>query len=259
MLVLSRRLQEKIVLPTIQATIQVVAIKPGLVRLGIDAPPDVTILREEIQDLAGERLPTVSAEPVMSAGEHQLRQLVAARLRIGRVGLEILQEKLKAGLVADAEIVRAEIEDEIQMLQQRLRGETHGSVAPGQARKAGKALLVEDNANERELLATLLRGSGLDVATAGDGADALDYLRNGGQADVVLLDMGLPRCDGATVVRTVRSDPAFAGLKIFAVTGHTADEFDLGNGIDRWFLKPINPHELIHKVSEEVNGVRSRK
>jgi carbon storage regulator CsrA len=49
-LVLSRRLQEKIVLPGLGVTIEVVAVQPGVVRLGIDAPPEVTILRSELFD-----------------------------------------------------------------------------------------------------------------------------------------------------------------------------------------------------------------
>jgi carbon storage regulator CsrA len=47
-LVLSRRIQEKIVLPGLGVTIEIVAAQPGVVRLGIDAPPDVTILRSEL-------------------------------------------------------------------------------------------------------------------------------------------------------------------------------------------------------------------
>jgi carbon storage regulator len=48
MLVLSRRLHEKIVLPGLGITIQVVGVKPGAVRIGVEAPPDVAIFREEI-------------------------------------------------------------------------------------------------------------------------------------------------------------------------------------------------------------------
>ncbi len=48
MLVLSRRLHEKIVLPRLGITVQVVAIKGGAVQIGITAPPDVPIRREEI-------------------------------------------------------------------------------------------------------------------------------------------------------------------------------------------------------------------
>jgi carbon storage regulator CsrA len=49
MLVLSRRRKEKIILPGLNVTIQVVAIKPGVVRLGIEAPSEVAVLREELQ------------------------------------------------------------------------------------------------------------------------------------------------------------------------------------------------------------------
>jgi carbon storage regulator len=48
MLVLARRLNERIVMPCVQATIQVVGIQGGIVRLGIEAPADVKVFREEV-------------------------------------------------------------------------------------------------------------------------------------------------------------------------------------------------------------------
>jgi carbon storage regulator CsrA len=51
MLVLSRRLHEKIVLPGLNITIQVAAVRGGVVRLGIQAPPEVRVVRQEL--LAG--------------------------------------------------------------------------------------------------------------------------------------------------------------------------------------------------------------
>ena len=48
MLVLSRRLHQKIVLPSLHLTIHVAAIKPGAVRVAIEAPSHVPILREEL-------------------------------------------------------------------------------------------------------------------------------------------------------------------------------------------------------------------
>src|SRR5437588_11810945 len=50
MLVLSRRPNQKIVFPGMNTTVQVVSVKPGVVRLGIEAPRDVTVLREEVED-----------------------------------------------------------------------------------------------------------------------------------------------------------------------------------------------------------------
>jgi carbon storage regulator CsrA len=57
-LVLTRRPHEKIVLPGLNVTIQVVAVKGGTVRLGIDAPPDVQVLREELLDQTKAPAPT---------------------------------------------------------------------------------------------------------------------------------------------------------------------------------------------------------
>ena len=48
MLVLSRRIEEKIILPSLGVTLQVLSIKGNIVRLGIDAPLDVKVLREEL-------------------------------------------------------------------------------------------------------------------------------------------------------------------------------------------------------------------
>ena len=94
-------------------------------------------------------------------------------------------------------------------------------------------------------------------ATAGDGYDALDHLRAWERPDVVLLDMGLPRCDGATTAREIRRDPACAGLKVFAVSGHSPNEYDVDpGGIDRWFHKPIRKH-LVSRRRFKSDSLRS--
>ena len=106
----------------------------------------------------------------------------------------------------------------------------------------------------------MLRLSGFAVDTAGDGCDALDHLRSGGRPDVVLLDMALPRCDGATTAREIRRDPACAGLKIFAVSGHSPNEYDLDHGpggIDRWFHKPLDPAMLLRELTQELGPAGS--
>jgi carbon storage regulator CsrA len=54
MLVLSRRPNEKIVLPGIQVIVHVVAVKPGVVRLGVEAPAEVAVYREEVWKRVGQ-------------------------------------------------------------------------------------------------------------------------------------------------------------------------------------------------------------
>ena len=63
------------------------------------------------------------------------------------------------------------------------------------------ALIVEDDTNERELLAGLLRMNGCECITVGDGQDALDYLSKGNRPDVILLDMEMRRCTGPEMLR----------------------------------------------------------
>jgi len=259
MLVLSRRLHEKIVFPSVHATVEVVSVKGNTVRLGIDAPPDFTVLREEVQDRLAQWKPPPAAVDGEDA-ETRLRELghvVRKRLEVARKGLEVMQRHLEAGRSQEAQATLETLREDLGLLWSRLDGQVAEPVPQAAGSPRGcKALLVEDNVNERQLLATYLRTAGLDVATAGDGSDALDYLRTS-RPDVILLDMGLPRCDGATMVRTIRRDPTLAGLKIIAVTGHSPEEFDLANGpegVDRWFHKPVDPADLVRGVNQELTA-----
>jgi carbon storage regulator CsrA len=257
MLVLSRRPDEKILLPSVRTTIQVVSVKGSVVRLGIEAPPDITVLRGELQPRTPERRPDAPTSASNEACSQALRHLIRNRLNGATIGLALLRQQVLAGRLEDVERTFALIQQELQMLQQNLDNEATKAPAPAPrpAPRARKALLVEDDRNECELLAGFLRMSGFTVTTAGDGCDALDYLRTGEKPDVVLLDMGLPRCDGMTTAKEIRRNPSCAGLKIFAVTGRSPEDFGLTPGpnhIDRWFNKPIDPVVLLRELTQEL-------
>jgi carbon storage regulator CsrA len=256
MLVLSRRPNEKILFPTFRAIVHVLGIRGNAVRLGIEAPPEVRVLRGELPDREAEwDEPSAAAAAEGNANRARLTRLVDQRLTIAGIGLGLLRGQLQAGGAENALAIVEALAEDLRMLQRRL-AEDCDRIAAAPPRKLWKALLVEDNANERELLARFLRLGGFEVETAGDGADALDYLHTRDKPDVLLLDMGLPRCDGPTTVRAIRSDRALDGLKIVAVSGHTADEYDLGRGpggIDRWFCKPVDPEGLIRDLERELD------
>jgi carbon storage regulator CsrA len=254
MLVLTRRTGEKVVFPGIAATVQVVASRPGVVRLGIDAPPEVAVHREEVLRRAGappaaDLLAGKAAEEAL----HRLNHAMRNRLNTATVGLALLKRQRQMGLLAEMDQTLARVDREIEALRQQV--EENAAAPPAPRRPPRRALLVEDDANECELLAGFLRLAGIEVATAGDGADALDYLRGQGCPDVVLLDMQLPRCDGASTVRAIRSDPSCRGLKIFAVSGHPPERFAVppeAGGVNGWFRKPINPEQLLCELSREL-------
>jgi carbon storage regulator CsrA len=257
MLVLSRRLHEKILFPGIQATVKVVAINGSVVRLGVEAPPAITVLREEVFDRAAEWAPALPAQRSSEEKLPHMHHLLRTRLNVSTIGLELLRRQLQDGLTLEAVATLDEIQEDLLLLQERLDGEFEKTV-PRPVVKPRKALLVEDDHNECELLAGFLRLAGLDVTTAGDGADALNYLRDQGRPDIMLLDMMLPRCDGPTTVREIRRNPAYAGLKIYAVTGHDPGRFRLAQGatgVDRWFQKPVNPEALLRDLTQELNAV----
>ena len=91
------------------------------------------------------------------------------------------------------------------------------------------ALIVEDNDNERHLLAGFLKMVGFEVVTAENGVAALDYLTSHERPDVVLLDMLMPECDGPTAVTQIRRQAELEGLRIFAVSGTSPATVGPGN------------------------------
>jgi carbon storage regulator len=131
MLVLARQLNERIVLPTVPATIEIVAIKPHGVRLGIDAPADVTILREEVLRRAGMTsaiLPTASstdAEACLARVKHVLRN----RLHTVAVGLDLLRQQMQTSSVPGLEAMFLRMEGEVRTLDRQLRSLLAGSPA----------------------------------------------------------------------------------------------------------------------------------
>ncbi len=249
MLVLSRRHNEKIILPTVRTSIEVLEIKGDRVRLGIEAPADVAILREELATRQGYDPAAAKAAAEAAQGEtRKQRHALRNQLNKAALGIAVAQRQMQAGDLDQAVQTLAKIGESIQQLGQHV-----DLLAPAAeaAPAAPKALLVEDDTNECQLLAGFFRMAGYQVATANDGSDALDYLAHHEQPDVMLLDMMLPHCDGPTTIRLLRGNPQYSNLKIFAMSGHTPAELGLDcrtSGVARWFQKPLNPELLLREL-----------
>jgi carbon storage regulator CsrA len=253
MLVLSRRPSQKIVFPGIETTIQIVSVKPGVVRLGIDAPEHIAVYREELLDRTKPQ--TAAANGTLpKSNVNETMHLLNNLLNANTVGLALLRRQLTLGHTGEMSRTLDKIEASLQTIQQRVErlDAKPPSATPAMKRRA---LIVEDDRNECELLAGFLRLAGMDVHTAGDGADALDYLQDEGKPDFMLLDMLLPRCDGPTTVRAIRGNPAYKGLRIFGVTGAPVEQFGLDEGpggIDYWFRKPFNPEMILRTLDQTL-------
>lgn len=112
MLVLSRRLNEKILFPSMNIAVQVVSVKPGVVRLGIDAPPEITVLREEVPDRAKE-WGQPDSSPAPDSVEARLRKqnrILRHQLKSGCADLRLLRRQLQLGFVEDAQVTLDKIQ-----------------------------------------------------------------------------------------------------------------------------------------------------
>ncbi len=108
-------------------------------------------------------------------------------------------------------------------------------------------LIVDDEADMREMLCDLIESAGLAAVAVEDGAAMRAELANGGYA-LLILDLRLNREDGLTLARSVRADSA---IPIIILTGK-GDETDRILGLelaaDDYLMKPFNPRELIARV-----------
>jgi two-component system CheB/CheR fusion protein len=109
-----------------------------------------------------------------------------------------------------------------------------------------RILVVEDMHDSADSMALLLKLWGYQSAIAYDGERAVESATRF-CPDVVLLDVGLPGMDGCELARRLRQLPEMAKVLLVAVSGY-GREADVQRckeaGIDRHFLKPVDPVEL---------------
>ena len=257
MLVLSRREHERVVFSNLGVSVEVLRVAGNVVRLGIEAPSEIRILREElagptaVNDLSVQRLAHAAA--LAKTVRHEIRN----RLNVASLGLQVLQRRLESGDGDAAEATIATIFNELSEIDAALASSKLAE-APQPPVREHRALIVEDNPNESGLLAAYLRLNGYAVEVVADGFEALSYLNSHEHPDFVLLDMAMPRCNGPQTVLSIRRDPALRNLRLFAVSG--ADQRETGVafgrlGVDRWFSKPVNARELVHEMDRNLQAV----
>jgi len=119
----------------------------------------------------------------------------------------------------------------------------------------GVAVVIEDDADVRNLLEGILTQAGFEVHTAVDGRAGVEVVRSK-QANVVTLDIGLPDIDGFEVLRRIRN---FSNAYVVMLTGRT-EEPDLlsalNAGADDYIAKPFRPRELRARVAAMMRRPR---
>jgi len=108
-------------------------------------------------------------------------------------------------------------------------------------------LVVDDEANIRELVSVYLTAAGYSVSGESEGPAAVESVR-GSEPRLVVLDIGLPGMSGAEVCSAIRE---FSSVPIVMLTARTSDMDKvalLEAGADDYVIKPFSPPELVARV-----------
>jgi two-component system chemotaxis response regulator CheY len=111
-------------------------------------------------------------------------------------------------------------------------------------------LIVDDSATIRAFARIFLKGLGVEIAEAEDGAQALDLVRKAAP-DLCVVDVDMPNMDGLTFTRELRKDLRLAKLPVVLLTGDRTEETrEKGRaaGANDLLQKPIKGPELVAMV-----------
>ncbi len=117
-----------------------------------------------------------------------------------------------------------------------------------------KVMVIEDEADIRDILTNLLEDEGFDVVALESGVNAIEDIK-AHQPDLLLLDQILPGKTGIEVLREVRASATYSKLPIIMVTGLSGEDDKvsaLDVGADDYITKPFYPKELTARIKALV-------
>ena len=127
-----------------------------------------------------------------------------------------------------------------------------------------RALIVDDNATNREILHYQLLAWKIQNASTSGGVEALEALREAATAgqpfDLVILDMQMPVMDGIMLARAIKSEPAIANTKLIMLSslGEQLEQEELRSvGINACLVKPAKQSCLFNCIADALGGARS--
>ena len=124
--------------------------------------------------------------------------------------------------------------------------------------EGARILLVEDNANNREVALDFLAAAKVHVEVAVHGGEAVQMVRDF-DYDLVLMDIAMPGIDGFAATRQIRALDGRAALPIVAMTAHAMAgdrELSLAAGMNDHVTKPIDPEALFKSLLRWISPTR---
>jgi carbon storage regulator CsrA len=264
MLVLTRRENERVVLPTINTSIQVVRIAGSTVRLGIDAPANVPVFREELlregesgarpaadgkrfhsepstdTPINPQQLPVRDSAPLVKDYEKLLDCLSLA--------FDLAETHLAHGRIEEARETLGKAREHIRRVCARQRSATF---APAETSGRRVALMIEPSSGQSSSLSRVLREAGYTVVSFASGCRAIDYLATYGRPNLIIINLPENRPCAADTVRAIRENPALRGVKVVALSDYRPAEVEISigpHGVDYWFASQTCPETILQEI-----------
>jgi two-component system chemotaxis response regulator CheY len=114
------------------------------------------------------------------------------------------------------------------------------------------ALVVDDSKWMRMLVGNFLKEIGIEVSYAGDGQEALDWLSQNHQVDLMLVDWNMPVMGGLELVQAVRANFLLREVRIMMVTSENSLNTvaqALAVGANEFVMKPFTREVLLEKLA----------
>lgn len=132
-----------------------------------------------------------------------------------------------------------------------------------QDKLAGRILAVDDERSALLMLETLLKDFGCDVATARNGKEALELLKDHhDEIDIVVLDRMMPEMDGIALVEAMKQNPQMKFIPVVMQTGAGKPE-EIRQGIDAgvmyYLTKPLDRNLLHSVIGTALNEAAERR
>ena len=112
-----------------------------------------------------------------------------------------------------------------------------------------RLLLAEDEEDLNRALVAVLKHNNYSVDAVYDGAETLDYIENSDNYDGVILDIMMPKMDGITVLKTIRSHGNSVPVLMLTAKAEIDDRVEgLDSGADDYLTKPFSMKELLARI-----------
>ncbi|HRJ71516.1 MAG TPA: SpoIIE family protein phosphatase [Terrimicrobiaceae bacterium] len=196
------------------------------------------------EDLADQGLANLDDLKKIQGAARQLLDLIGTRLSDASFGGLSFQEAVAA---ADYEKIEISLDAPVEQEEPR-------------PAITGRILIVDDQPDNRDVLAKRLVRQGHTTAQAGDGRQALEMLA-GAEFDLVLLDVMMPNMDGYTALGRMKSDPALRHIPVIMISA--LDEIEsvvrcIETGAEDFLPKPFNPTLLRARIGASLDKKRFR-